>query len=176
MYIAWNLHCRWARRKGAYYFANIISMLLKISHKRFFDSAVYDVMANGDIRLQSPLPYFRAHGTVREPYDDVGRFQERIMGLSSPSVCVTCVCMCVEKAQTTVGQLRLSRLQADVRESRFRTKAPTLNKNNPVEYCKHLCDLKKKIAFVKSYLEFFHTHFPASSEYIIASLYYPIDR
>lgn len=41
--------------------------------------------ANGDIRLRPPLPYFRAHGTVREPYDDVGRFQERIMGLSSPS-------------------------------------------------------------------------------------------
>lgn len=47
--------------------------------------AVYCSNANGDIRLQPPLPYFRAHGTVLEAYDDVGRFQERIMGLSSPS-------------------------------------------------------------------------------------------
>lgn len=60
--------------------------------------------ANGDIRLQPPLPYFRAHGTVREPYDDVGRFQERITGLSSPSVPVREG----KKAEATVGQLGLS--------------------------------------------------------------------
>lgn len=75
-------------------------------------------MANGDIRLQPPLPYFRAHGTVREPYDDVGRFQERIMGLSSLSVRAR-ACVCVEKAQPRSDSSVFHVLQADVRESRY---------------------------------------------------------
>lgn len=91
-------------------------MLLKIPHKRFFDSAVYGVMANGDIRLQPPLPYFRAHGTVREPYDDVGRFQERIMGLSSLSVCV---CVCGKSADHGRTAPSFTFTSGRVRESRY---------------------------------------------------------
>lgn len=90
-------------------------------------------MANGDIRLQSPLPYFRAHGTVREPYDDVGRFQERIMGLSSPSVC-TYARVCVWKKRRLRSDSSVFHVYKRTCASpgTFRTKAPTLNKNNPL--------------------------------------------